>query len=1180
MSFSFTPGQKLAIESRGSALLVSAAAGSGKTRVLTERLLRYVTDPESPVDVNRFLVITYTRAAAAELRARILSALAEQAAANPGDTRLRRQQNLCCQAPIGTIHSFCTSVLREYSHQLGLSPSFAVLEEGRAEQLKRSALTRLLEQHYEHIHEDDSFRLLADTVGYGRDDRALEDAVLRLYDRLRSHPDPEAWVQQQRTALLCEGIADVGETPWGTVLLARGKVWANYWIRRMEAALEEIYAAEDGGVIAAAYGPGYAETADSLREFRRALELGWEPARAGMDIVFSRLGTVKKTYPNPEFKERIKSIRDACKKACDKMKDMFSRDSAELLAELRSTAPAMQTLLELTLELDRSYSAEKRRRSTLDFSDLEHEAARLLYDPAADGPTAAARELSARFVEVMVDEYQDVNAVQELIFRCLSRQEQNLFMVGDVKQSIYRFRLADPTLFLEKYRSYAPAETAQPGEPRRILLQENFRSRRPVLDAANRVFSAIMSRDLGELDYDEAAALKFGAQGYAPTLDTPVEMHIIASAAASEDADDERPDSGTAEARFIARTILDMVRRGVPVTEGGTTRPCGWGDFVLLMRGTKSKGALYRRVLAEAGVPVENGRSDSFFESLEVSVMVDLLTVLDNPHADIPLISVLRSPIFGFTPDELSTVRIADRSSDFFGALRSAAAAGNAHCAAVLERLSRWRALAPELGLDALVWRLCGETGLFALCAAMRDGMQRRQNLMQLFSYARRFLDSGDRGVYRFVRWLRRLAEKNEHPEDSTPGQCVRIMSIHKSKGLEFPFVFLCDLGTKFNLLDTYADVLIHTELGLGPQYVDPDRGIKYSTFARNAIAQQMTTETLSEEMRILYVGMTRAKERLLLTCEWKDPETTLTRLMPDSVIPVDPETLRSAGNFSKWLALVSLAQPEALPLHIHTESEADEELSSAAADETEAADTAAREAAEAALAQQLDFVYPWAGSVELPTKLTATELKGRQPADPDASPLREEPEAEYSFRMPEPGRERALSPAQRGTATHAFLQYVDLSATEDISALEAEAQRLTSGGQLLPEQAAVLDFPALARFFASPLGLRLRQARQPRREFRFLLLADAAEYFPAAAAEDQLLLQGVVDCCFEEADGLVLLDYKTDRINAAQVPERAEHYRGQLQVYARALERVLHKPVAHCFLWFLRPGTEFELTL
>ena len=1165
MAFEFTPGQRAAIENRGGSLLVSAAAGSGKTRVLTERLVRYVTDPVHPVDIDRFLVITYTRAAAAELRGRIMEALAHAAAERPDDLRLRRQQTLCLSAHIGTIHAFCADVLRENCHHLGLSPAFTVLEADRADSIRRSVLSRVLDRRYAAIEHDAAFRLLADTVGAGRDDRRLEGAVLSLYEKLRSHPDPEKWAAEQRAALALEGVTDAGETVWGRELLSAAAAEVDYWCGRMESAAREIYAADEK--LQKAYGSAFSEDAEALRELRRALDRGWEATRAALAALpFSRLGGLR-NYPEPERAAALKAQRDRCKKAMGALRDRFGADSAALLRDQRAAAPAMEALLDLTLEIDRAFSAEKRRRSALDFSDLEHCAAQLLTDRESGAPTWIAAELAGRFTEIMVDEYQDVNAVQERIFRAVSRQERNLFFVGDVKQSIYRFRLADPTLFLEKYRAFVPWEQAAEGEGRKILLRENFRSRKCVLSAANRVFSAIMSRELGELDYDDDAALRFGAMDYPEGTDLPVELNILDAGDGGEDA----PDKAEREARFVASRIRDMLREGAPVYSGGVSRPCDPGDFVILLRAPGGKGAAFHRALAEAGIPVQSRQGSGFFTSLEVSVAVDLLALIDNPHADVPLISVLRSPAFGFDPDALSAIRAGTRDGDFYAALRAAAERGDAKCAAFLELLDRWRALAPDLTPDALLWTVYSDTSLPAVCSAMRDGETRRANLMLLLEYAAGFSEGG---LFRFVGYLRRLAEQGHEPERAPGDRAVQIMSIHKSKGLEFPFVFLCDLGHRFNRSDLQAAVLMHGELGLGPKRCDRERGLEYPTLARRAIAERLTTEMLSEELRVLYVAMTRARERLFMSCVWKNPERALEKLRPELEFPVPPALLRTAQSPSQWLAMAALLDGgETILTRIVAAADAPETPDAPDAEPEAPAESGAA----SRISEKLAFRYPYAASVDLPSKLTATELKSADAPDAEGVPLAAE-EPTYVFRLPEPGTVRKLSAAERGTATHAFLQHLRFSEAESPERLEAEKRRIAAAGLLTPEEAAAVELRAVQRLFASPLGRRLAAAAEVRREFRFTLSEPAADYFPGAAAEDRLLLQGVVDCFFVEDGGVTVVDYKTDRVTAEEAPARAERYRGQLRAYARALTRILGLPVRRCVLWFLRPGAEVEV--
>ena len=1157
-----TASQAQAIGARGSAVLVSAGAGSGKTRVLIERLLARLTDENEPVDLDRFLIITFTRAAAGELRGRILEALADALALDPGNRNLRRQSALCRRAQIGTIHSFCASLLREFSHLAGLSPDFRIADEDRAETMKAAALERTLERCYEKPEEHPGFLALADTVGAGRDDRRLAELVLGLHGRMQCHAWPEAWAAEQ-VALLRAPVSDAAETPWGREILDRAAESAAYWSGEMDRCIAAMRREER---IAAAYEDSFAATADALRELTRCLALGWDAARACLPIPFPTLGKLIKS-PDPALSDRVKERRSACRKAADSIAAALDGDSQKLLADMARSEPAMSALLDLVLLFDGEYAKDKQRAGLVDYADLEHKTAQLLTD--RDGaPTELARRISRRYTEILVDEYQDVSLVQDVIFRAVSQDGANLFLVGDVKQSIYRFRLADPEIFNEKYLRFADADKAAPGAPRRVLLRENFRSRREILEGANAVFSLCMSRSLGDIDYDENAALIPGAryegEGAKPAL---LLLRLPETAE-----DEERPDKTALEAQMTARAIRALMERGVTVTEQGQTRPLRWGDVAILLRSANTVGGIYRRALAREGVPVSSGQGGGYFQSVEVSTLLSLLAVLDNPHQDIPLIAVLRSPAFDFSADDLSRIRAADRDGDLYAAL-CAAAETDARCRAFLAWLERRRREAPDLLAAELVWRLIEELDLLALCSAMSDGEQRRARLMAFVSLAERFEGSGYRGLHRFVLWLRRQAARGEEPAlGADGGSAVQILSIHKSKGLEFPVVFLCDTGRRFNKSDVRDTVLVHPALGLGPKVTDLERRVEYPSLARCAIQRRLERETLSEEMRLLYVALTRAKERLYVTASLADPEKRMEKLRAALSVPMAPEALAGASAPVDWLLSAALADGgEHWRLRICEADDAAEEAVDAPA-AVPADGAALRE-----LARRLAFVYPHAAAEKLPSKVTATGLKGR--AEPDADAVSLAPKRARAFRMPDFSRKgKPATGAEKGTATHLVLQYMDFARTDSLEAVQSEIERLRALRFLSDREAAAVDAAAIAALFASPLGRRMRCAPALHREFRFSLLCDAAALYGEAAGEE-LLLQGVVDCWLEEADGLVVIDYKTDRLRSrAEAKKRAALYRGQLRAYASALERITGKPVKECVLYFLAVGEAVSL--
>ena len=1157
--FKATPSQAAAIESRGGTLLVSAGAGSGKTRVLTQRLLCRLTDPNEPAELDRFLINTFTRAAAGELKGRITEELNKALAADPDNRRLRRQSALCRKAPIGTIHSFCASLLRENSAALSLSPDFKILDEERAERMKAAALERVLEDWYEKPEEHPGFLLLADTAGAGRDDRRLGALVLALHGKMQSHARPALWAEQQ-SKLLEQPFSDAGETPWGREILAEAAAQAEYWSREIDRLMAAVRHEEK---LLRYYEQRLAPVGDGLRELLRCLPLGWEPAAAAARAIefpkFTNLGK----NPDPALTAHVKARRDACKKSVEKLQEALADDSASLLAELRQTAPAMQALLRLCLAFDERYTRDKRRESVLDYADLEHLAAELLTDPNGS-PTALAREVAARYDEIMVDEYQDVSPVQELIFRAVSREDTNRFLVGDVKQSIYRFRLADPGIFTEKYEHFPLYTDAAPGEARKILLRENFRSRREIIDAVNSVFSRCMSRRLGDLCYDEEAALLCGADYYEGSV--PVPELFLLPAGGGDDAD-EAPDKTAAEAAFVAEKIRALVESGAPVQTKDGLRPMDYGDVAILMSAANSTGPVYRRVLTAHGIPVAAGQGLGYFRSPEISTALSLLAVLDNPHQDIPLIAALRSPVFSFTADELSAVRGADRERDFYTAL-CAAAETDEKCRAFRARIEALRVLAADRSAEELVWELLDGLELLSVFSAMADGAQRRANLMELAALAQRYEASGYKGLHRFVLWLRRLAERGEEPAAGSGGGAVQILTIHKSKGLEFPVVFLCDTARRFNKTELNETVLVHPELGLGPKLTDLERRVEYPTLARQAIRRRLDWELLSEQMRLLYVAMTRAKERLYITASLKDPDKALEKLQSAMSSPLPPELLAEQSSFADWLILAALDDgQEHLKLRRADEIGTAEQESSVAVSE-DIDEDALRE-----LERNLAFRYPHTEAERLPSKLTATELKGRREADADADDLAPKRRTGV-FRMPDFTRkDRPLTGAQRGTATHLVLQYMDFTAAGSLESVRAEIEHLRQKRLLSDKEAAAVDAGAIRKLFASPLGQRMLGAAWREREFKFSLLCDAGDYFPGAEGE-QVLLQGVVDCCIEEDGFLTVIDYKTDAVHSdEELAARADYYAGQLRAYAAALRRIFGKEVREGVLYFLAVG-------
>ena len=1187
MGIQLTKSQQAVVEDRGGRVLVSAAAGSGKTRVLVERLFRRVLGEEQ-ADLDDFLIITYTRAAAAELRERIAQELGRRMAEDPGDRHLQRQLLLVYQTDIKTIDSFCTALLRENVHLLdlgeqgGLTADFRVLDEGEAELLRQRVLPRVLESFYTGMTPGQT--QLADCFGFGRDDRGLEDLVLELHSKVQSHAYPHRWLEEQRQswASLPE---DGGETEFGRALLTRLARKARHWADLLTRAGEEL---RSDGALEKAYGPAFASGTAQLEALAEAAETGWDAA-AGRLPDFPRLSPARKCE-DPALKEKMQTLWNRCKKESAAFCAILETTGAETGEDLRRSAPAMEALLALCVDFSAAYQQEKLRRNVTDFSDQEHYAVRLLL--GEDGrPTPLAAVMSERYLEVMVDEYQDTNQVQNCIFDALARGGRSLFTVGDVKQSIYRFRLADPTIFLEQYRRYPDAAEAEEGEPRRILLSQNFRSRKEVLDAANFVFSAIMSREMGEVEYGEAERLYFGAAYLPPREDCLTEFHLLLPP--QDDGEAEKVPAALLEARMAADRIASLLSEGFPVTDedSGELRPCRAEDIVILMRSPGPRLRHYARALTERGIPCATQENEDFFSAMEVAVMCSLLEILDNPRQDVPLIAVLRSPLAGFSPDRLALIRGRHPEGDFYEAL---AAFGEEDCEEFLTRLADLRSLARDMSVHRLIWRIYNQWNVLGVFGAMSGGGRRRENLVALYEHAKSFESAGYKGLFAFVTHLRRLLESGEQPVTATGASSggVQIMSIHKSKGLEFPIVLLTDLGKRFNRADLQTPVLVHPRLGLGPLYIDLDRRIRYPTIAREAVSGLVSRESRSEEMRVLYVGMTRAKEKLILTASMPAAGRRMKELGALSALPVPAETVDGGRSMAEWILLPLLRRWEAAPLRDLAGQEAEDfSLTEDALWQvflhkdtpgiclpagTEAGGNSAADAPALPVNREaLDFVYPYAAACTAPTKITATQLKGRE-KDREIVQETIQPYVRRDFSAPRflSGR-RPLTGAERGTATHLVMQHLPLKEDTDVGAV---VEDLAARRFLTREQAEAVDQAAVRRFLASPLASELQKADRVEREFRFSLLMPGEKYFPELDGGEEVLLQGVVDLFAVRDGGVTVVDFKTDYVTEDTLPEKIAHYRPQLEAYSAALERILELPVKHRILYFFCAGQAVEV--
>ncbi len=1179
-----TDQQQAVVDNRGGAVLVSAAAGSGKTRVLVERLLGRVE--REGANLDDFLIITYTKAAAAELRGKIIDELNLRIARHPEDHHLRRQSVLVYRANISTIHAFCSAVLREFGHLLALDPDFRVAEENICAALKEKALDQLLEERYETLAPD--FAALVDTMSAGRDDSRLRRIVLDIHGRIQSHPAPRQWLEAQADAFEAEGITDAGQTVWGALLLEDTARQIRYWRGALVRGLELL---RGDPALEAAYAASFDDLLDSLDDLLAALGQGWDAARRKSDITYTALKGSRK-ITDKAAQEQAKALWNRAKKQLSRLTARFVSESSALLDDLRAVAPAVRALMELTADFGDAYQQEKSRRHLLDFSDLEHLTLELL----TTQETAAA-QLQGRFWEILVDEYQDTNSVQNAIFDALSRNGRNLCFVGDVKQSIYRFRLADPSIFIEKYRSFPPFTRAAEGEGRTIVLSRNFRSRPSVLAGVNFVFEHLMTAELGEIDYTEDQRLNPGFP-YPPHPNDRVELDIVEPPPAPEDGSGAAPTVAQTEAAFLARRIRELLEEGFPVTQGGQLRPARPEDICILSRSIRPILPSLTAALDRAGIPWQAQGEDSFWETMEVRTALAFLEIIDNPRQDIPLLAVLRSPVGGFSNDRLALLRAACPCGDIYTVLTAGGERGEADCGEFLSLLTQLRRLAADTPGHRLLQIIYRRTAMSAIFGAMPGGETRQANLQLLYDYVCRLEQSGHQGVFSLVNHFRRLRDSGERLAGrESGGSGVKIMSIHRSKGLEFPIVLLAGLTRKFNQSDQTAPVLFHSKLGVGPKGIDRERGVVYTTLARSAVAVQLDREMRSEELRLLYVAMTRAREKLILICTFKDWEKAREGLLADSGPHPSPQALAALPTVGHWLLLPVLARTDAAPLRQGASPQGDwltddfpwdirrvhlDSLETVERDAPAEAPASARPGLKPEERREvLDFLaweYPYRAAENLPSKLTATQLKGRR-LDAETAEDAPPPALPLEFRLPDfMAGEQPLTAAQRGTAVHAVIERIDLRKADTVTGVSEEIARLVSRGWLTEQQGRAVDPGSIAAFFGSPLGRAAAAAGDLQREFKFSLLVSARSFSPQAPEGDEVLLQGVIDCCFSTAEGLTVVDFKTDRVSCGGEADRAEEYRAQLDVYTRALEEITGKTVVRRVIWFLRTGCGVEL--
>ena len=1159
----WTPAQQHSIEAKGGTVLVSAAAGSGKTAVLVERVLRRITATENPVDVDRLLVVTFTRAAATEMRQRLSAALAEKIAAEPENPLYQRQQLLLPHAHISTVDGFCTALLRENATKAQLPPHFRVGEETEVSLLSQDALSLVLEESYQQ--KDPAFLALCRQLNSLRSDDNLRHAILELYTFMQAHPFPEQWLQAQMDAYTA--VQPLETTQW--MLPLRQELTHILESALLLARRAQAISTRDG---LEPYVEPTALDVRRLSELQDMLPTATYPQlqQALRGFKLTPLKAVRaKDAAVAEDKERVQALRKLISSKLSRASGWFALDEDSHRYELSLLAPLVEALGALVNRYAATFKTLKREKKLLDYSDLEHEALALLLDDTTHQPTPLARELSQRFVEVLVDEYQDTNAAQDALFRALAPGGDALFMVGDVKQSIYGFRQAMPTIFTSRRDSYAPYDPDTPVFPATITLGNNFRSREPVTQSVNFLFRQLMHPALGGVAYDHREELVYSA-GYDPAPDRETEWLLLEGTSADTD-------EVTAEARAIAQRILELMNT-MTVGQGEKARPLCYGDIGILLR-TKKRINVMAQELNRLGIPTTAAKEEEFFTTAEVMTTLSLLRVIDNPLREVELTALLLSPLGGFTPDDCARLRLesGDKTLPLYTALERAGAKDDAlaaRCRQLLVQLRRARFLAVSLPAHRLLERLYQETGLKAIFAARPGGRQRVARLHKLDQLARNFEQGEFRGLSAFVRYMDRMEKQGGRIAigvDTAP-DAVRIMSIHNSKGLELPVVFLARLSEPFNNEDSRRQLLFHQEAGIGLRLRDEEAGEKYRTLPYEGVLSAIRQDSRAEELRVLYVAMTRAKEKLFLVLSCPDIakrlESLENQLASTPEIPAD--ALLQARSLGDWLLMAALRHPtfahyrrtpeetQLLPADWSFTIRGEQPQDIACVAEEPASAPEADEALTALLRERLTYAYPYAPLAAVPAKLAASQLSHQAL------------ERQYiATARPAFLQQEGLTASQKGTALHTFMQFCDYARGAIDPA--AEGARLAQEGFLTTRQAEALPIDKLKKFFAGKLYARMAASPDCRREFPFTLAVPArmaAETLPPSPLyeQEQVVVQGIADCVFREGNGLILVDYKTDKVQAPE--ELIERYRSQLAFYCQALELIFSLPVKEAILY------------
>ncbi len=1144
-----------AIEKTGANILVSASAGSGKTAVLVARIINKVVNQK--IDIDKLLVVTFTNAAASEMKQRILDAIYEKIDENPNDEYLQKQILLLNRAHISTIHSFCLDVIRNNFFELGIPAKFRVADTAEIEIMKQEVIEDIFEEKYEEQNSD--FLKLLELYTTYKDDTPLKEIILSIYDFTRCVPFPEKWLEEKIEEFNLSEDKDFSNTVWGKMLLNKAKQLIDDTLINLDSAKSKVANNID-------LADCYTQLAKDYDDIANIKTDSWDNLYLGVNSKgFDRWSLKKKMdESSKELKDEAKINRDEAREIFEKqLKPIVTLNSKDAINDLKEMYPVLLALKNIVIEFTQEFEKRKREKNIVDFSDIEHMALKLLVNED-NTKTKIAEKYD--FEEVLIDEYQDSNLVQEAILKSVSNGK-NIFMVGDVKQSIYRFRQARPDLFLDKYEKYKKIQDSDENlkENTKIQLYNNYRSRENVLDITNQIFQNIMSKELGEIDYTQEEYLNFSGKFESPKLDCLAELNIIETKTDSEENDitenleddDAVVEKSVLEARFVAKRIKELEAQGI-----------NYKDMVILLRSTSREAPVYEKELLEQGIPVFSDTASEFLESIEINTILSLLKIIDNPLQDIPLVTVLRSPICGFTENELVEIRLNDTQAPYYNALVKTDTEKVKKFLQLVENLKKAQ---KELPLDELIWKIYSETGYYHYVRLMPNGKLRQANLKKLFEKAKDYEKISFKGLFNFINFIEKVSQNSSNMQEAKiigeNDDVVRIMSIHKSKGLEFPIVFLCGVDKKINLEDIKDKIMLDQELGLGVNYIGS--GMEYPTLSKEAIKLKMKNEAISEDMRVLYVALTRAKEKLIIvsadknvreSLEKKSKEIQKYKLVNNKI---NPKLVEKYIRYLDWMELVYLYNSNVkLKLEIIDRKTLGKyKKKEKITNDIDLSDIKIDEQKYKEIDKLLNWEYEFKDSIEVPSKTSVTALKEENINKTEN--LNQKIDNIYdNFER----KKSNITGARLGTLIHLALQKID-NTFENIESL-LEKLKITQE----EKDALLKNKEIIENFVNSELFEDLKNAKEIHRETPFYM------NIPYKDTKEKVLVQGIIDLYYVDKDGnIILVDYKTDR----NVDENTliERYKFQLNLYKNAIENSLNKKIYKVLIYSTFLNKSVELT-